>query len=72
MNTETQPEDRLSRARHGLTEFGITDAVLTEHTPILRIQLSEADFDRAIERRDAIVEAMKAIGYRFVALDLDV
>lgn len=54
-----------------LHEFQIEDAILSDHAPVLRIQISEAQFAHALQIREVLVERIKPFGYRFVALDLD-
>ncbi len=54
-----------------LHEFQIEDAVLFDHAPVLRIQVSEAQFAHALQFRETLVARVKPLGYRFVALDLD-
>ena len=54
-----------------LHEFQITGAILFDHTPVLRIQISEGQFAHALQVRETLVEKIKPFGYRFVALDLD-
>ena len=54
-----------------LHEFQIKGAVLFDHTPVLRIQISEGQFAHALQIRETLVEKIKPLGYRFVALDLD-
>ncbi len=58
-------------AQKCLSELGIAEASIHPHKKIVRIQVAEVDFDRAIQMRETIVERMKTIGYRFVALDFD-
>ena len=58
-------------AQKCLSELGIAEALIYPHKRIVRIQVAEADFDRAIQMRETIVERLKTIGYRFVALDFD-
>lgn len=55
-----------------LAEFQIKGASLFDHAPVLRIQVSEPHFARAIALRENLVERIKPLGYRFIALDLDV
>ena len=69
LNSEKKPS--LILAQRHLEELGIKDACLVDHSPVLRIQVPEADFDRALQMRDTIVDQLKAIGYRFIALDLE-
>lgn len=74
MNHDTQSqgekERTLAEARRCLEEIGITEALLFDHSPVLRIQVPETVFDRALQMRETIVNQLKAVGYRFVALDL--
>ena len=63
--------EMVALAQKRLAELGIAEASIYPHKKIVRIQVAESDFDRAIQMRETIVEQMKAIGYRFVALDLD-
>ena len=58
-------------AQKCLSELGIAEASIHPHKKIVRIQVAEVNFDRAIQMRETIVERMKTIGYRFVALDFD-
>ena len=64
-------DEMVALAQQCLSELGIPEASIYPHRKIVRIQVSEADFDRAIQIRETIVERMKTIGYRFVALDFD-
>ncbi len=54
-----------------LSEFELEDVLLFDHTPVLRIQVSEAQFTRALQLRETLVDRIKPLGYRFIALDLD-
>ena len=64
-------DEMVTLAQKCLSELGIPEASIYPHKRIVRIQVAEADFDRAIQVRETIVERMKTIGYRFVALDFD-
>ena len=55
-----------------LAEFQIQGASLSDHSPVLRIQVSASQFARAIAMRETLVERIKPLGYRFIALDLEV
>ena len=61
----------LKEIEHVLHEFQIEEAVLFDHTPVLRIQISESQFAHALQIREVLVERIKPLGYRFIALDLD-
>lgn len=68
--SNTEKDRSLAAARRCLEEIGIKEALLFDHSPVLRIQVSETVFDRALQMREAIVDQLKTVGYRFVALDL--
>ena len=61
----------LKKIKQILHELQIEDAVLSDHTPVLRIQISEVQFAHALQIRETLVECIKPLGYRFIALDLD-
>ena len=70
--TQKLNEDEMARlAQQCLSELGIAEAAIYPHKRIVRIQVAESDFDRAIQIRETIVERMRTIGYRFVTLDFD-
>ena len=54
-----------------LKEFKLEDVSLFDHTPVLRIQVSEAQFAHVLQLRETLVDRIKPLGYRFIALDLD-
>ena len=65
-------EDEMAvLAQQSLSELGIAEASIYPHRKIVRIQVADADFNRAIQMRETIVERMRTIGYRFVTLDFD-
>ena len=61
----------LTQIEQILHEFQIENVSLFDHEPVLRIQVSDAQFARALELRETLVERIKPLGYRFVAIDLD-
>ena len=61
----------LTQIKQILHEFRIEDVSLFDHNPVLRIQVSDAQFARALQLRETLVERIKPLGYRFVAIDLD-
>ena len=67
-NVET--EKSLTMAQQVLEELGIKEALLFDHSPVLRVQVPETVFDQALQMREAIADQLKAVGYRFIALDL--
>lgn len=61
----------LTQIEQILHEFQIENVSLFDHDPVLRIQVSDAQFARALQLRETLVERIKPLGYRFVAIDLD-
>ncbi|RKU21647.1 hypothetical protein C6499_21875 [Candidatus Poribacteria bacterium] len=61
----------LTQIQQILHEFQIEDVSLFDHEPVLRIQVSDAQFARALQVRETLVERIKPLGYRFVSIDLD-
>ena len=62
--------DLLEQAKQTLNALGLEQIRLAEHQRILQIGLSAPDFKTAIQIRETIVAKIKALGYRFVTLDL--
>jgi uncharacterized protein len=61
---------RIERAEDALVALGFKQFRVRHHGDVARIELPAADLPRAIEQRETIVAAVRAVGYRFVALDL--
>ena len=61
----------LTQIQQILHEFQLEDVALFDHEPVLRIQVSDTQFARALQLRETLVERIKPLGYRFVAIDLD-
>lgn len=71
-NTSQRPATTaLAEAEQAMDEFHLEGAALFDHAPVLRIQVSDAQFARALQVREALVERIKPLGYRFISLDLD-
>jgi uncharacterized protein len=62
----------IERAEDVLVGLGYRGCRVRHHDDLARIELQPADFIRAIQDPDrrTIVDALKALGYRYVALDL--
>ena len=73
LNTGRTPnlDELIELAEKNLIELGIEGASVSHHGTIVRIQVRESDFDRAVQMRESIVNRLKAIGYRYIALDLN-
>ena len=71
-NTEqSENPAALAEVERILHEFQLEDVSLSDHAPVLRIQVSDAQFAHALQLRETLVERIKPLGYRFIALDLD-
>lgn len=68
-----QAESRaaLVEVKQILSEFALENVSLFDNTPVLRIQVSESQFTHALQLRETLVDRIKPLGYRFIALDLD-
>jgi uncharacterized protein len=61
---------QIERAESYLHEQGLRQLRVRHHGPVARLELDAADFPRALECRQAIVTALREIGFAYVALDL--
>lgn len=63
---------QVERAEAALRALGFTDLRVRHHGDVARIELLDADIERAIEAptRQAIHRAVTTAGFRFVALDI--
>lgn len=68
---QTDNPASLAEVERILHEFELEDVSLFDDAPVLRIQVSEAQFTHALQLRETLVDRIKPLGYRFIALDLD-
>ena len=61
----------LAQIQQILHEFQLEDVSIFDHEPVLRIQVSDTQFELALQLRETLVERIKPLGYRFIAIDLD-
>lgn len=61
---------QIESAEDALVDLGFSQFRVRHHGDIARIELPPDDLLAAISRREAIVDGVRAAGYRFVALDL--
>jgi uncharacterized protein len=61
---------QIEAAEDVLFQLGYREFRVRHHGDVARIELTHADFTRAIDQRDPIVAGIRAAGYRFVTLDL--
>jgi uncharacterized protein len=64
--------DQIERAEAGLLALGFADSRVRHHGEVARVELPAADLPRAVADpwRELLLDAVRAAGFRFVALDL--
>ena len=62
---------RIARVEEILRELGFGRCRLRDHDTIARIEVPADDIPRAARARDKIVPAIKHLGFKYVALDLE-
>ncbi|MGB0113185.1 MAG: ATP-dependent sacrificial sulfur transferase LarE [Ilumatobacteraceae bacterium] len=62
---------RVDRAEAALHRLGFAQVRVRHYDGTARIEVDLDDLGRVIERRAAIVEAVRAAGYRYVTIDLE-
>ncbi|TNC16564.1 ATP-dependent sacrificial sulfur transferase LarE [Georgenia sp. 311] len=69
---EVTPEKlrQVDRAEAGLRRLGFTDSRVRHHGDVARIELRPEELLVAVHRREDVDAAVRAAGFRFVALDL--
>lgn len=61
---------RIDRGEAALRALGFSDIRLRHYEDTARVELPIADLALAVDQRAAIVEALQALGYRYITLDL--
>ncbi len=61
---------QVEAAEDALAELGFTQFRVRHHEEVARIELVADELPRAVELRESIQDRVKAVGYRFVAVDL--
>ena len=63
----------VERAEELVRSLGFRELRVRHHGEVARVELALAELPRALEPpvRDALVKGLKAVGYRFVSLDLE-
>jgi uncharacterized protein len=62
---------QVERAEAGLRALGLRDFRVRHHGEIGRVEVGEGELEDAFARRAALVEAVKAAGFRLAVLDLE-
>ena len=61
---------QVERAENALADLGFAQCRVRHHEQLARLEIAQQDMDRAFQLRGDLEAAVKACGYRFVALDL--
>jgi uncharacterized protein len=61
---------RVEQAEQVLADLGLGQARVRDHDPVARVEVAEADFPLVLQHRAALVAALTALGFTYVALDL--
>ena len=61
---------QIGQAEGVLRDLGLRQYRVRHHGDVARIEVVQANFDVILTHREAIVAALKALGYAYVALDL--
>jgi pyridinium-3,5-biscarboxylic acid mononucleotide sulfurtransferase len=61
---------QIEEAERALRELGFGQLRVRHHADVARIEVPAEDFPRVLARREAIDAALRAVGYRYVTLDL--
>ena len=62
---------KVGRAERAIKELGFRQVRVRVHGDVARVEVESNDIPRLVERREAVTEALKALGYRFVTIDLE-
>ena len=63
--------DRVGTAESSLRKIGFKDLRVRHYGDVARLELPPEEMARAIAKRDEIVAAVRAAGYKYVTLDLE-
>jgi len=63
--------DAVGRAEAALHRLGFRQVRVRHHGEVARIEVEVDDLAAAVDRRPEVVAAVKAVGYRWVTLDLE-
>lgn len=61
---------QVERAEAAVRAIGVSDCRVRHHGDVARVELPVDEFSFAVERREELLHAVRAAGFRFVALDL--
>jgi uncharacterized protein len=61
---------QVDRAEGVLRQLGIRQLRVRHHGDVARLEVAPEDFARVIDQRETIHQALRALGYTYIALDL--
>lgn len=61
----------VERAEAGLRALGFDELRVRHHGEVARVEVPDPDLEVVLAKREAVVAAVRAAGYRWVALDLE-
>jgi len=62
---------QVNRAEASLRRLGFNHLRVRHHDRVARVEVEPAMIPQALRQRDAIIDAMKAVGYAYVTIDLE-
>ena len=62
---------QVDRAEAALRRLGLRQLRVRHYGDTARLEVPLADIDAVVTQRDAVVQAVRAQGYRYVTLDLE-
>jgi len=62
---------KVGRAERAIKELGFGQVRVRVHGEVARVEVESNDIQRLVEQREAVTEALKALGYRYVTIDLE-
>jgi len=63
--------DRVGRAEQALHRLGFAQVRVRHYGDLARVEVETAELGTVVERRRAVVDAVRGTGYRYVTLDLE-
>jgi len=63
--------DRIAQAEDVLHEMGFANYRVRSHEDLARVEVDPADIPRVIDERRQLAKALKALGFRYVTVDLE-
>lgn len=61
---------QIERAEQALHQMGFSQCRVRHHGELARVEIPPAEFDKAIQLKNKIIDFLRRAGYKFIALDL--